>query len=49
MRAGPGGIRGESRGSNGGALLRSGAMSWLPDDFVHPVLVPLPGGGHHLR
>ncbi|MGW2786496.1 N-acetyltransferase [Streptomyces populi] len=23
-------------------------MSWLPDDFVHPVLVPLPGG-HHLR
>lgn len=24
-------------------------MSWLPDDFVHPVLVPLPGGGHHLR
>ncbi|MFI1702664.1 N-acetyltransferase, partial [Streptomyces bobili] len=28
-------------------MLRSGAMSWLPDDFVHPVLVPLPGGGHH--
>ncbi len=24
-------------------------MSWLPDDFVHPVLVPLAGGGHHLR
>ncbi|MYV47754.1 N-acetyltransferase, partial [Streptomyces sp. SID2888] len=24
-------------------------MSWLPDDFVHPVLVSLPGGGHHLR
>ncbi|MFD9596304.1 GNAT family N-acetyltransferase [Kitasatospora sp. NPDC059973] len=24
-------------------------MNWLPDDFVHPVLVPLPGGGHHLR
>ncbi len=22
---------------------------WLPDDFVHPVLVPLPGSGHHLR
>lgn len=24
-------------------------MSWLPDDFVHPVLIPLPGSGHHLR
>lgn len=24
-------------------------MSWLPDNFVHPVLVPLPGSGHHLR
>ncbi|MFF5484571.1 GNAT family N-acetyltransferase [Streptomyces virginiae] len=24
-------------------------MSWLPEDFVHPVLVPLPGSGHHLR
>ncbi|MFE2249611.1 N-acetyltransferase [Streptomyces lavendulae] len=24
-------------------------MSWLPDNFVHPLLVPLPGGGHHLR
>ncbi|SFF26260.1 hypothetical protein SAMN05216251_110179 [Actinacidiphila alni] len=22
--------------------------TWLPDDFVHPVRVPLPGG-HHLR
>lgn len=48
-RAGPGGIRGKSRGADGRALLRSGAMSWLPDEFVHPVLVPLPGCGHHLR
>ncbi|MFD8753331.1 N-acetyltransferase [Kitasatospora sp. NPDC059577] len=24
-------------------------MTWLPADFVHPVHVPLPGGGHHLR
>lgn len=23
-------------------------MSWLPDDFVHPLLVPV-GSGHHLR
>lgn len=35
--------------ADGRALLRSGAMSWLPDDFAHPVLVPLPGSGHHLR
>jgi hypothetical protein len=24
-------------------------MSWLPDDFVHPVRVPVPGIGIHLR
>ena len=24
-------------------------MSWLPDDFVHPVRVPVPGSGLHLR
>lgn len=24
-------------------------MNWLPDSFVHPTHVPLPGGGHHLR
>lgn len=24
-------------------------MSWLPEDFVHPVRVPLPDGTHHLR
>ncbi|GGY82058.1 GNAT family N-acetyltransferase [Streptomyces omiyaensis] len=24
-------------------------MTWLPDDFTHPTLVPLPGGTHHLR
>lgn len=42
-------LRAKSKGTDGGALLRSGAMSWLPDDFVHPVLVPLPGSGHHLR
>jgi hypothetical protein len=24
-------------------------MSWLPDDFVHPVRVPVPGTGLHLR
>ncbi len=23
-------------------------MSWLPDDFAHPVLVPV-DAGHHLR
>ena len=30
--------------------LASALMSWLPDDFVHPVLVPLPDTAlHHLR
>jgi hypothetical protein len=24
-------------------------MSWLPDDFTHPVRVPVPGIGLHLR
>ncbi|WP_329129537.1 N-acetyltransferase [Streptomyces sp. NBC_01476] len=24
-------------------------MPWLPEDFVHPLRVPLPGGAHHLR
>ncbi|MGW6276908.1 hypothetical protein [Kribbella sp. NPDC055071] len=24
-------------------------MSWLPDDFVHPIHVPVPGTGLHLR
>jgi hypothetical protein len=24
-------------------------MSWLPQDFVHPVRVELPAGGFHLR
>ena len=24
-------------------------MTWLPDDFTHPLHVPLPGGAHHLR
>lgn len=24
-------------------------MSWLPDDYAHPVHVPLPDGVHHLR
>ena len=24
-------------------------MSWLPEDFVHPVRVPVPGTGIHLR
>ena len=24
-------------------------MSWLPDDFVHPVRVPVPGTALHLR
>jgi hypothetical protein len=24
-------------------------MGWLPDDLVHPVHVPLPGGAYHLR
>lgn len=24
-------------------------MSWLPDDYAHPVHVPLPDGAHHLR
>ena len=24
-------------------------MSWLPDDFVHPVHVPVPGTALHLR
>src|SRR5882757_3415743 len=23
--------------------------TWLTQDFVHPLHVPLPGGGHHLR
>src|ERR1700691_5633687 len=27
----------------------SGLMSWLPDDFVHPVRVPVPGTSLHLR
>lgn len=49
QESGAGRRAGKSRGADGPALLRSGAMSWLPDDFVHPVLVPLPGGDHHLR
>ena len=24
-------------------------MSWLPEDFVHPIRVPVPGTGLHLR
>jgi hypothetical protein len=24
-------------------------MPWLPEDFAHPLHVPLPGGTHHLR
>ena len=36
-------------GSGGPCGVTVGPVSWLPDDFVHPVLVPLPGGGHHLR
>jgi hypothetical protein len=24
-------------------------MSWLPDDFAHPVRIPVPGIGIHLR
>jgi hypothetical protein len=24
-------------------------MSWLPDDFVHPARVALPGGDYHMR
>src|SRR5262249_58899875 len=27
----------------------SALMSWLPDDFVHPVHVPVPGTALHLR
>lgn len=42
-------VRRKIRGPDGLALLPSGRVSWLPDDFVHPVLVPLPGGDHHLR
>ena len=31
------------------AGVSSGLMSWLPDDFVHPVRVPVPGTALHLR
>jgi hypothetical protein len=27
----------------------SGFMNWLPDDFAHPVRVPVPGSALHLR
>jgi hypothetical protein len=29
--------------------LASATMSWLPDDFAHPVYVPVPGTALHLR
>ncbi len=49
--------RGAARGHLGAAgatspscaASKSAIMSWLPDDFVHPVHVPVPGTELHLR
>lgn len=30
-------------------VVASGIMSWLPEDFVHPVRVPVPDTALHLR
>jgi hypothetical protein len=34
---------------SGATAIASGLMSWLPDDFVHPGRVPVPGTDLHLR